>query len=161
MKVEFINPFIGAAVEVLVQETGADVERGTISLQKSCYTSQEVTAMIGVTGEVRGIVLYSLSEQTAKALVSEMMGQRFILFDELAQSGIGELGNVITGRASSKLADAGYSSTITPPSLIVGRGTMISTLDIERLVVPLTMPQGTIEIHVALRATLVHTHQAG
>jgi chemotaxis protein CheX len=152
MKVEFINPFISAAVQVLEQEIGAPVQRGSVALQKSCYTTQDVTAMVGVTGDVRGVVLFGMSESTAKGLVSAMIGQQFVIFDELAQSGIGEMGNVITGRASINLSEAGYDSTITPPTVIVGRGTMISTLDIERLVVPLSVPQGSIEIHVALRA---------
>jgi CheY-specific phosphatase CheX len=33
----------------------------------------------------------------------------------LAQSGIAELANVITGRASVKLSQAGYEATISPP----------------------------------------------
>jgi chemotaxis protein CheX len=80
------------------------------------------------------------------------MGLEFDDFDELAQSGIGELGNVITGRAGVLLADAGYPSNITPPALVLGRGTMITTLDLNRLVFPLETEAGCLEIQVVLKA---------
>jgi chemotaxis protein CheX len=80
-----------------------------------------------------------------------MMGQKCTDFDNLAQSGIAELGNVITGRATIKLEEAGYKSMISPPTMIAGRGVKISTLDFSRIVVPLKTNQGDIMIHLALR----------
>jgi chemotaxis protein CheX len=81
-----------------------------------------------------------------------MMGQQFDEFDALAQSGIGELGNVITGRAGVLLSDAGYPSNITPPALVVGKGTMVTTLDLNRLVFPLETAVGSLEVQVVLKA---------
>jgi chemotaxis protein CheX len=80
------------------------------------------------------------------------MGQEFDEFDALAQSGIGELGNVITGRAGVLLAEAGYPSNITPPALVIGKGTLVTTLDLNRLVFPLETPVGQLEIQVVLKA---------
>ena len=152
MRVEFVNPFIQAAREVLMAEVGGRTERGDLRLQKSAYTTDEVTALVGVTGRVTGMVLYSMSEATARTIVSRLMGQEFFAFDELAQSGIGELGNVITGRAGVLLADAGYPSNITPPALVLGRGTMVTTLDLHRLVFPLQTEAGCLEVQVVLKA---------
>ncbi len=151
MRVEFVTPFIEAAKEVLEAEIGGETLRGNIRLQKSAYTTDDVTALVGVTGQVSGLVLYALSEPTARAIVSRMMGQEFPEFDALAQSGIGELGNVITGRAAVLLAEAGFHASIAPPVLIIGRGTMVTTLDLNRLVVPLRTELGEIEIQVVLK----------
>ncbi len=111
MKVEFVNPFIQAAREVLESELGSQAERGDLRLQKSACTTDEVTAVVGVTGTVSGLVLYSMSQTTALGIVSRVMGRSFEELDELAQSGIGELGNVITGRAGVLLSEAGFPST--------------------------------------------------
>ena len=151
MKVEFVNPFIQAASEVLETELGAATARGTLRMEKSAVTTDEITALLGVTGAVAGVVLYSMSEETARGIVSRMLGQEFEQFDELAQSGIGELGNVITGRAGVLLADAGFPSNITPPALVVGKNTMVTTLDLNRLVFPLDTEAGQLEIQVVLR----------
>ena len=152
MKVEFVNPFIDAASEVLESELGGAVRRGALRLHKSAVTTDEVTAIVGVTGTVNGLVLYSMDRATALAIVSRTMRREFREFDALAQSGIGELGNVITGRAGVLLSKAGYASNISPPSVVVGRGTLVITLDLNRLVLPLQTELGGLEVQIVLRA---------
>jgi chemotaxis protein CheX len=49
------------------------------------------------------------------------------------------------------LSEAGYEVSISPPTLVLGKGTLISTLDFQRLVVPLHTELGDIHIHIALR----------
>jgi len=152
VKAEFINPFLQAAAEVLEKEAHTRVHRGRISVQDSAYTTQEVTTILGVTGSVRGVVIYGMSQQTALEIISEMLGERPTEFDQLAQSGIAEMGNVITGRAAMLLEEAGYPSKISPPILITGKGARISTLQIRRIIIPLHTARGQLEIAVALHA---------
>jgi chemotaxis protein CheX len=102
-------------------------------------------------GGVEGMVFYSLTKETSIKLVSKMMGEEISEFNSLAQSGIAELGNVITGRASVKLSVAGYEATISPPTLLIGKGSQVSTLDCPRLIIPLSSDLGTITVHLALR----------
>ena len=64
---------------------------------------------------------------------------------------MGELGNVITGRAGVLLEKAGVRADIAPPMLIVGRGGLMSSLDIARLVVPLETRVGGIDLQIALK----------
>jgi chemotaxis protein CheX len=151
MRAEFINPFVHAATEVLMSELGSKPKRGAVGLQRSPYTSDDVTAVVAVTGDVAGVVLLSMAEETARGIVSRMMGQEFPEFDALAESGIAEIGNVITGRAAVLLAEAGFPSDLAPPMMLVGRNTLISTLDVERLVIPLETELGNIEIQIALK----------
>lgn len=150
MKVEFINPFISAAYQVLEAEVGTEVKKGPVFVKKSSCTSREVTVIIGVTGDVEGAVFYEMSEKTARNLVSEMLGQTIVVFDALAESAIAEMGNVITGLASAGLEQAGYNCRISPPTLVMGRGVVISTIDFNRLVVELETKFGPMEINVAL-----------
>ena len=51
MRAEVINPFLQAATEVLESELGTTPSRGSIGLQRSAYTSDEVTAVVAVTGD--------------------------------------------------------------------------------------------------------------
>jgi chemotaxis protein CheX len=155
MKVEFVNPFVTAAREVIKKEVGAEVDRGKIYLHRSSITSHEITAMVAVMGAVRGLVLYGMSDETARHLVAQMMEQPCPELDELAQSGIAELANVITGQAGILLSRTGYSVQISPPALIVGHNTIISTLDLTRLVIPLETEYGVIEAQVALKEAVL------
>src|SRR5918911_3712664 len=133
MRADVAQPFVLAARGVLEQELGGDVGRGKVRVERGEFAAGEVTAVVGVTGALSGAVMYRMSEQTALAIVGQMMGQQFKELDTLARSGVGELGNVITGRAAVLLERAGIVADIAPPMLIVGRGGSMSSLDIPRL----------------------------
>lgn len=151
MNVKFLNPFIEAAYKTLRAEAGVEVKRGQLALQKQVYVSDDVTVVISLIGHVEGIVFYAMSEGTALGIASAMLGETMPSFNGLAQSGIAEMGNVITGMASVKLADAGFEANISPPALIQGSGARISTMDFARIVVPLQSSVGLLNIHLALR----------
>lgn len=153
VNVEFMNPFITAACGVLEEEVGATIKKGRLSLEEGDFLSQEVTVLLGVTGKVEGQVFYGMKEKTAKKIVSAMMGEELLVFDDFAQSGISELGNVITGKAGMGLESAGYPCNLSPPTLILREGTCISTLDIKRILVPLITQYGEIIVHVGLTET--------
>lgn len=168
MQVDMVNIFMNAAVQVLRQEIGELAVAGPVKVLSSAQTSEEVAVMVGVTGRIRGMVLLGMSERTAKTIVSRMMGEPCPLFDELAQSGIAEMGNVITGIAGQGLEAEGYPVTISPPALIAGGpGIIISTVNIRRFVVPLRMSFGDLVVHIALelapagatRTRNIHTGQ--
>ncbi len=151
MQVKFLNPFVSSAREILSLELHEDVQRGDLHLENGSYVTDDVTVIISLIGMVSGTVFFSMSNDSAVQLASALMGEEFDKLDRLAQSGIAEIGNVIAGRASMKLAEAGYEASISIPALIIGKGATISTLEYPRLIVPLTTPTASITIHLALR----------
>lgn len=155
MRAEFINPFLSAAIITLQKEARTEATKGSITIETTPLVSEDVTVLIGVVGDVRGLVLISMSERTAKELVTVMSGEPVAIWSNMAESAIAELGNVVVGLASAQLEGAGYPCTISPPSVVVGRGTSISAVGITRLVIPLQTHYGTIVIHVALRLASV------
>jgi chemotaxis protein CheX len=74
--------------------------------------------------------------------------------NSLAQSGVAELGNVITGAATVKFSQSGFDANISPPMVIVGKGVQVSTLDFPRIVVPLDTEMGRMTVHLALRESV-------
>ena len=151
MDVKLLNPFIEAAVEVLKAEVGATITRGELGLQKSSLTTDDITVLINLIGDVFGVVMYSMPTATGLNLVSKMMGQEFTQMDSLAQSGVAELGNVISGRATIKFSQAGYKADISTPTVLTGHGIEVSTLDFPRIVVPLETQFGALTVHLALK----------
>jgi chemotaxis protein CheX len=149
-----LEPFVAAARDVLEQELGVEVQPGRLSLESGSCTTQEVTAIVGITGALTGLALYGMSEAMALAIVGQMMGSPVEELDEMTLSGIGELGNVITGRAATLLSETGFAADIAPPVLLVGAGSRVSTAGIQRLVVPLSTEFGTLEAQLAIKPTL-------
>ena len=156
MEVKFIEPFVRAAFTVLARVVNASPERGQLSLRSgNTFTSQELTAVLGVNGMVEGVALYGMSAVTAGKIAGQMLGQDIEVFDEMASSALSELSNMITGNATTHFESNGYQCDITPPSLIHGTGVQITTL-CPALVVPVSTQFGKVEINVALRAVNGH-----
>jgi chemotaxis protein CheX len=151
MDVKLLNPFIQAAIEVLKAEVGANITRKDLSLQKSSLTSDDITVLINLVGDVYGVVMYGMQMSTCLTMVSQIMGQKFDELNSLAQSGVAELGNVISGQATIRFSEAGYQSNISTPTVLIGNGIEISTLDFHRIVVPLETQFGAFTVHIALR----------
>ena len=151
MRVEYINPFIVAAVSVLEMVLGEAPTKGSLAMQPATFTSQQCNVVCGVTGQAHGQVIYGMSLTTADKIASAMLGQPIKTFDQLAASAIAELGNMISGNAMSKLSESGYLSDITPPTIIRGTNVKISTLSIPAIVIPLDTAQGELFITVGLQ----------
>jgi len=59
MNVNFLNPFVDAAVEVLQAEVDVAATKGLLDLQKSALTTDDITVLIHLVGQVHGVVLYA------------------------------------------------------------------------------------------------------
>lgn len=152
-RADILEPFVQAAREVLAHEIGAEVTPGRLSLEKGAATTLDVTVVIGITGRLTGVALYSMENEVARGIVGKMVGSPVAELDELALSGIAELGNVITGHATTLLAQLGLHCDISPPMLLLGSGSRISTMAIQRLVIPLETDLGTLSAQVAIKVT--------
>lgn len=119
MKAEVINPFLESASSVLEQVANVKPTPGELGIKVVRFVEQYVWIQIGVTGQMTGDVVFGLHEQVALKLVSAMMGG-FVLteLDEMGQSAISELGNMISGNASTILYNKGVQVEITPPKLL-------------------------------------------
>ena len=151
MRVEYINPFSEAAYNILSQVLSEDIKRGDLYLKSTCMPVMGVAAIVGLAGDVEGRVIFDMTLDTALKLASKMNNEELSEFDELARATITELANLITAQAVTKLHDLGFKFDLTPPALFTGENMKISNNDIEALIVPMTAPQGKVEINVAIR----------
>lgn len=151
-RLELIGPFVEAAARVLLKECGETVRKGTLFRVRSPQTSNEISALIAITGGVAGLVIYSMSGQTACGIASKMIGDPLQELDMMGQSAIAELANMITGQAGIGLEKAGYPSDMSPPVLLIGHGSSIATFNLTRLVVPLVVSFGEFNIDIAIKA---------
>jgi chemotaxis protein CheX len=150
-RLEIIAPFVEAAGRVLFHECGEPVGKGKVHRVKSAQTANAVSAMIAVTGDIAGLVIYSMGDNTARYIAGKMMGEEVVELDEIGQSAIAELANIITGQAGIQLETAGFASDMSPPVLVMGAGATIATFNLTRVVVPVTTASGAFNIDIAVK----------
>ena len=151
MRVEYINPFVEAAYSIMQEVLQEEVIRKELYLKKTSQPVMGVAALVGLAGDVEGRVLIDMSRESAIGIASAMNGEELTELDELVKATITELANMVTGQAVTKLHDLGFKFDLTPPSIITGDNMQVSDLNVEALIVPLSVPQGLVEINVAIR----------
>src|SRR4051794_4694081 len=75
VRLELIAPFVEAAARVLLQECGETAGKGQLFRVRSPQTTNDVSALIAITGGVAGLVIYSMSRETACGLASVLIGE--------------------------------------------------------------------------------------
>ncbi|AFG37726.1 chemotaxis protein CheX [Spirochaeta africana] len=155
MRVEYINPFVESAYNVLKEVLQVDVKRGELYLKSSSMPVLGVAAIIGLAGDVEGRVLFDMNRDTAVKVANHMLQSMDMdpidSLNDMGKATITELANMITGQAVTKLHNLGFKFDLTPPAIFTGDNMEISDPKVEALIVPMELPQGKIEINVAVR----------
>ncbi|MDK2801200.1 MAG: chemotaxis protein CheX [Clostridiales bacterium] len=152
MNVEYINPFIEASQTVLKSVANMDITLGKSYIKNSPYPSDTLAIIIGLTGKLRGQVIFSMSKEVACSIASAMMmGMPVTELDEMSKSAIAEAANMILGNTATILYNRGIMIDITPPSLLMGDNIQISTTKMKTMCVPLHVnAEEKIELDIAV-----------
>ncbi len=151
MRVEYINPFVEAAFNILKEVVDSDIKRGELFLKSTSQPVLGVAAIVGLAGDVEGRVLFDMAENTALAIAGQMNGETLTEMNDLAKATITELANMITAQAVTKLHELGFTFDLTPPAIFTGENMEVSDSGVEALIVPIELNQGKLEINVAVR----------
>ena len=121
MNEKYINPFLQAFVNIMPQFGLTEISRRSVSLKGRTIKSPGVIVIIGLLGEVKGNVIYGMTEEDAKKVASAMMmGMPVNDLDELAQSAISELVNMLTANVATNFSLEGSQVDISTPTLMKG-----------------------------------------
>ena len=152
MDVKLVNPFIDAFTTVLPQMGFPTPQRTGMTVNNQNAVSQGVAVIVGFTKEIRGNVVYNISEDTAKFIASTMMmGMPVESFDEMAQSAISEMSNMLTANAATNLTALGLEVDISTPSLTVGSDFQIKISNEQYLCVVMDVSGHQVEIDIAVQ----------
>lgn len=119
IKAEVINPFMHSASTVIEQVVNVRPVSGKLSLKDVKYVEDYIWIQIGMSGAMNGDIVFGLHTNVALKMVSAMMGGFQVSeMDEIGFSAIAELGNMISGNASTMLYNQGVQIDISPPKII-------------------------------------------
>lgn len=150
MKVEYINPFIESVCDLFATMLGCQTECGNVGLAKGIEGPQEITALIGLSGPVRGTVAMLIPEKTALAMVSRLLGMEIDAVDDTVSDALGELVNIVAGGAKAKLHDEdGKPIDLSLPNVVRGPDHIVDyPLHSTWLNVPFTSDLGPFSLRV-------------
>ena len=151
MDAKLVNPFVDAFTAVMPQMGFPEPKRAKLSVQQLHAVSLGVSVSVGFTKQVRGNVVYNMTEDTAKYIASTMMmGMPVAEFDAMAQSAISEMSNMLTANAATNLTAMGLEVDISTPSLSVGEKFQIKISDAQYLTVEMDLGGHVVELDIAV-----------
>lgn len=153
VNVEYINPFIEAAQNVLKDFCKIEAHIGKPFLTSASYEGDTLIIIVGITGQLRGQVIINMSHEVACRLASHMMmGMPVTELNDMAKSAVSELGNMILGNSATIFSKKGIALDITPPSICAGNNLTISVSDSKTICIPLNFDENlSVEINVAIK----------
>lgn len=152
MDAKAINPFLSAAVAMFKTMFQLEVTPGPPYLMKKEIAHRwEISGIIGVTGDYKGIVSIRLS----RVLADKMLQRSGIEVgsederEETLYGMIGELINIVAGNASSQLSS---NVDISPPIVVYGQNHNIAwPRTIPVISIPFASSLGPLEIAVCFK----------
>ncbi|MGE5391979.1 MAG: chemotaxis protein CheX [Deltaproteobacteria bacterium] len=150
MDVRYVNPFISGLVNTFQMLNMASINRTGLAKREKLKTDNEVNIIIGMVGDLKGNVVLSLPETTARNIASTMMGGMPVPeLDMMPKSALCELSNMVTGNSMSQLEQMGVAVNITPPMLINGKNMVTMISQVETLVISFNCNEGQLEMNIA------------
>lgn len=120
MGIDVGAPFSKAFINVMLQMGFGEVK---VIRQETCgnkISTPGVVVIIGIIGDMHGNVIFALSEDSAKKIATTMMGMEMSEFDDMAQSAVSELSNMLAANACSELSMVGVKADVSTPTLMYG-----------------------------------------
>ncbi|MDD2484243.1 MAG: chemotaxis protein CheX [Eubacteriales bacterium] len=130
MNKEYIAAFSSAYLNIMPQFGVADPSQVNESECGRKIASEGVACIVGIVGDLAGNVIYSMNEEVAKKIASYMMGGMEVTeFDEITQSAISELSNMLAANTCIWLSEIGKTLDISTPTLMYGEFTVSGSYD--------------------------------
>ncbi len=102
MQVQYINPFIESVSQLFTTLLGCEARRGDLGVAETASQPRDITALIGLSGNTRGIVALSFPVNTALAILSRLIGTPTRVVDATVRDAMAELVNIVAGGAKTK-----------------------------------------------------------
>lgn len=129
MNKDYIESFSTAFLNVMPQLGIPDVQYKGETECGRLIRSPGVVVVVGITGDLHGNVYFTMQENCANSIASAMMGGMEVSqFDEMVQSAVSELSNMLAATACTDLFEKGIRADISTPTLIHGDFTADTSL---------------------------------
>lgn len=150
MDVNHINPVLKSFTNIFPQLGMNNIEKKNLSLKSKYIESPGVVIIIGLFGDIKGNIIYGLNVEDAKQIASSMMmGMPVDELNELAQSAISELVNMLTANVATNFSEMGIMIDISTPTLMYGEFTATASSD-KVICVDMDVEGKTIEVNISL-----------
>lgn len=152
MNVKYINPFIQSTQVVFKEFVGVDVRprKPFVYNPAASMIHYDISGIIGLAGEVLGLVIISFPKLVALKAVSRVINTEIKIFDDIVIDTIGELINIIAGNSKKGMEE--IRIVISLPSIVRGYDHQLGWISgVPVICIPFDSESGEFYIFVSLK----------
>ena len=150
MDQSYIIPFVKSVQNVFETMLQLPVQIGQPEIKHPGESGHDVSAIIGMSGDVEGSVVLSFPTATALRVVSIFTGTELEASHEDFADAVGELVNMVSGGAKAQFT--GKSVSISCPSVVVGQSHQVyGRKDVVAICIPCDSDCGEFNVEVSIR----------
>lgn len=151
MDTKYIEPFIEATIKIFQDFYNETPEvKNPFIFDKEEDLNWDLSAVIGIAGETKGVVAISFQREMAIKLTQILVGYDIEDIDDDVVDSTGEVVNIIAGNAKQGLEQ--FRLVISLPSIIKGTGHKIAwpSNSMPIITIPFSISHGTFHLSVGL-----------
>jgi len=150
MKAEYINPFLDASMNLFKKHLNFDIKNNAPFINEDAQNLNEVSAIIGLAGDIVGAVELSFTRETAIAMASRFTSQTYHALTKEVIDCVGEMVNIIAGNAKRDLM--GFRVEISLPGVITGHTYKINwPQGVPVITIPFESDAGIFNVNVSFK----------
>ncbi len=150
MKAEYINPFLDASMNLFKTHLRFDIRNNAPYVNEDTQNLNEISAIIGLAGDIIGAIVLSFNRETAIAMASRFTNQTYHALTKEVIDCVGEMVNIIAGNAKKDLA--GFRVEISLPGVITGHTYKINwPQGVPIITIPFESDAGMFNVNVSFR----------
>ncbi|OKP98769.1 chemotaxis protein CheX [Paenibacillus sp. P46E] len=143
-----LNTVLAGIEKVLVTHLGTTFRAGVPSIEQPYVNTENVSVMVGMTGDLRGEIILSMDDEVLKGIVSTMFGFRVDVMDDMGWSAFSEFGNWVGAACCTAFHEQELNTNITPPVIHEGKGSLRTSSKF--VSIPVYTGELTIMAHISL-----------
>ncbi len=138
-----------ATLEVFATMIFIEITSGAPLTGRDDTIDSNLTSMIGLAGDLRGVLAVHCPEEAAKGITGAMLGMDLDEIDEDVKDAIGEIANMVAGGLKTALLSEGTEIELAIPTTAVGKSIRTSGFTgASRFIIPFTTPAGDFGIEL-------------
>lgn len=152
MRVEVINPFLNATINVLETMAFVTPEAGKPYLKQAKIATGDVSSIVGITGKPDATFAISFDMESILIIMDKMLGRKLSEITNEVGDAIGEIANMISGSARRDLATHGIHYDGAIPSVVIGKDHELQHIsDGPVIAIPFKLENGVFTVELCFR----------
>jgi len=144
MNVDYINPVLDGIVNVMSTMANVQPKPGRPILKSDSTAKGDVTGLMSMVGSnTKGSIAITFSKPSILEIYFNMLGDTKDTIDEEILNLVGEITNMVTGKAKALLEEKGYDIGMSLPTVISGKDHTIDHQSSgQKVLLPFTLSSG-------------------